>query len=471
MHSLDAIVADFRAQEQWLLSLITDPDGARFATQRTPAAYRRRDLERVARTADFMSFIGNPQRQLRAVHIAGTSGKGSVTTLIAALLTACGLRTADHVSPYLQLCLEKLRIDGQMIAPSEFAHLVREFRRLHGAWLQAGGDLRYGEAWVALTLLWFAHKRLDWVVMETGRGGRFDPTIVMPAELAVITNVAFDHVATLGPTLRDIAWHKAGIIRPNTPVLTAATQPEVLDVIRREAEQKRAPLFELDYRVNADGSLTVNGPYQQYDDVQLGPRAGFQNANAALAIAAVDVLAHEFGVALDGVVIERALRGVAVPGRFEQMQSDPVVILDSAHNPHKTQALAASVAARFPDRPLTVVMGVIARKEADGMVEALRPIADRFIATQPHVFGKPGQPPDRLAQRMRAIAPDALVTTADSINTALDGALGQAARDEIILVTGSIYLVGAARERWVPSGAQLRQAEQARHAASAPPAA
>jgi dihydrofolate synthase/folylpolyglutamate synthase len=452
--------ADFRAQEQWLLSLIRDPQGLRFNVPRSAAEYRQRDYERIERMAAFMAFIGNPQRRLRAVQVAGTSGKGSVTTLIAALLTACGQRTADHISPYLQVCNEKLRIDGKMIAPSEFADLVREFRRLYGAWVENGGDLRYGEAWVALTLLWFVHKNPDWTVMETGRGGRFDPTIIMPAELAVITNVDFDHVTTLGPELTDIAWHKAGIIRPNTPAITAATHPDVLAVIRREAAQKNAPLFELDYTANSNGLLTVNAPYTRYDNLDLNLSQGFQMTNAALAIAAVDMLAHDFDFELDNATIEQALTGYVVPGRLEMMQQSPLVLIDGAHNPHKMRALAESLQARYPNRRITTIIGMIARKEADGMVEAIRPITNRFIATQPHVFGKPGQPPEFLAERIRAIAPETNVTIAPDVQAAIDLALRDAQPDDIIVVTGSIYLIGAARERWFPT-ADLLQALEA----------
>ncbi|MCO5182693.1 MAG: Mur ligase family protein [Anaerolineae bacterium] len=459
MSSFASTLADFRAQEQWLLSLIRDPEGLRFNAPRSAAEYRQRDYERIERMAAFMAFIGNPQRHLRAVQVAGTSGKGSVTTMIATLLTACGQRTADHISPYLQVCNEKLRLDGQMIAPSEFADLVREFRRLYGAWGKAGGDLHYGEAWVALTLLWFVHKNPDWAVMETGRGGRFDPTIVMPIELAVITNVDFDHVTTLGPELTDIAWHKAGIIRPNTPVITAATHPDVLTVIRREAEQKNAPLFELNFNTNSDGTLTIDAPYNLYSNLALDLSEGFQVVNAALAVAAVDVLAHDFDFTLDNATIEHALSGCVVPGRLETMQASPTVIIDGAHNPHKMRALAESLRARYPDRRITTIVGMIARKEADGMIEAIRPITDRFIATQPHVFGKPGQPHEFLAERIRTVAPESTVATAPGVQAALDLALQNAQPNDIIVVTGSIYLVGAARERWFPTAELLQNLE------------
>lgn len=458
----DALLADYQAQLDWLLTLVRDPQGRRFLAPRPIAERQVLYQARLEKMRGFLNFIGNPQRQFRSVHVAGTSGKGSVTSMIAALLQACGRRTADHTSPYLQIPNEKLRLNGQMIAPSELGGLIEDFRPKYAAWLAQGGDLLYGEAWVALTFAWLAQQQPDWAVIETGMGGRLDATNVLPSSLAVITNVGYDHMQVLGETLAEIAWHKAGIIKEGGVVVSAESNPDTLAILQQEARSQHAAFHPLHATHHPDGAFTLHAPHHTYHLAL--PLAGtYQQANAALAIAAVDWLAgaHDFPLTLDH--IHTALDHFNLPGRFELVAERPQVILDGAHNQPKMQALAASLAACYPDRRLTVIIGLLYAKDAHSMLAALQPVARRFIVTQPHVFGKPALPPVALAQAARSAAPDCPVTMAPDVQAALDEALATADPDDIILVTGSIYLVGEARERWHPRLTLLRQLETAAH--------
>jgi dihydrofolate synthase/folylpolyglutamate synthase len=177
--SFEAILADYYNQIDALYSFITDPKGDRVFQEKHLETRQREHGERLARTTDFLDFAGNLQDQYQTIHVAGTSGKGSVSAMLAAILTAGGRRTGFHISPYLQICNEKLIINGQMVSPQNFAQSVRRFMDIHAAWVEADrafNDLRYGEAWVSLTYLWFAWQQAQWVVMETGLGGRYDPT-------------------------------------------------------------------------------------------------------------------------------------------------------------------------------------------------------------------------------------------------------------------------------------------------------
>lgn len=459
--ALESAIEEFRAAERWLFSLVTDPEGKRYFAEKTAAQREIEFAAQMARTADFLAFAGHPEAKFRGVHIAGTSGKGSVTQMVAALLRAAGARVGQHTSPYLQLPLEKLVVDGRWIRPSEFAQLVRDFRALHEQW-GAGwpnNRLRYGEAWVALTFMWLAQQQVAWGVVETGMGGRFDPTNALPAELAIITNVGWDHEKVLGPTLRDIAWHKAGIIKRGQTVVTAVAQPDLLAVVKGEAADKGARLLclgeDFDYEVTGDGMLAVSTPFGRFEGVHQAGRAGFQQHNAALALAAVAAVAPN----LTAEAASMALQSLAHPGRFEVVGTRPTVVLDGAHNPHKMAALAAALGTAFQGKKITAVLGAIVNKDVEKMLIALLPVVSRVVTTQPHVAGKPAIAADVLAQAVLRLAPGMEVVAADEVLAAVGLALAEAKADEVIVITGSLYLVGEARNYWFPVADLLRAAE------------
>jgi dihydrofolate synthase/folylpolyglutamate synthase len=434
----------------WLFSLVRDPSGRRFGEPKTAAEQRAHFEAQLQRTADFLAFAGHPEQGFPAVHVAGTSGKGSVTVMTAALLHSLGGTVCHHTSPYLQSYLEKLNTNGRWLPQERFDVLVGRLQAMHGRWEAATGQrLRYTEAWVALTMLWLAEEEPTWAVVETGLGGRFDPTNVLPAELAIITNVDWDHEQVLGPTLADIAWHKAGIIKPNQPVVTAATQPEVLAIIQQEAAEKNAPLYALGnhwrYSITPDEKLTVEAPFNRYVNINVAGM-GYQAHNGAVALAAVDVLGHTHGWRISAEQAEQVLAGVRFAGRLETVQENPLVILDGAHNPHKMATLVASLQAKYPNQKATAVVGSIAGKNGGAMLAALAPITARWVFTQPRVPGKPAIPPAELAALVGETA--ASVQTADTVQEALTAAL--TSPSDYILITGSLYLVGEARSYWYP---------------------
>lgn len=453
-----------------LYSLITDPTGDRVFQDKSDRLVQQEHGERLARTADFLDFAGNPQQQYRTVHIAGTSGKGSVAAITAAILRRIGLRTGLHVSPYLQLPVEKLVVNGQMASPGDFAESVQQLMQLRAEWVGANrafNDLRYGEAWVALTYLWLARQRVAWAVVETGLGGRFDPTNVITPELALITNVNFDHIKSLGPGLLDIAHHKAGIIKPGKPVVTTETNPEVIALFEREAAQQGSRLYVLgrDFDCSVvtqdrDGlTVEVQGPFNRYPDLRLNLPGGFQARNVALAVAGLDVLSGTGAFSMLPAEVAEAVAGVKFSGRMEMVQAAPPVILDGAHNPHKIEALANSIRAAYPQQRITAIVGMMRVKDADGIIAHLAPLVSRFIVTAPVVFGKRSFPPAELAALIRSVAPMVEVQVVESVKTSVEYALTTLPPEELLLVTGSIYLVGEARDHWFPRGELLAQLE------------
>ena len=469
MNHYDQIIADFRAQEKWLFSLITDPEGKRYFEKKTRETQEQELLEQLERTQAYLRFARHPERQFKSVHVAGTSGKGSVTTMIAAILKECDLRTGHLTSPYLQLPTEKLMYNGQPIAPSEFAQLVRDFRAIYDAWKEAGHvNLRYGEAWVTLKYLWLAKREVEWGVVETGVGGRYDPTNALPAQLAVITNVDYDHTKTLGSELSAIAWHKAGIIKEGQMAITAASKPEVLAVIEAEARQKGAtlhciesdPAFQL--TIHDSHTISLRTPFSEYKQVRIKAKGEYQIENATLAMAAVDLLAQQYPIRLTEEAMSRALANVTYPGRMEIVSNEPLVILDGAHNPAKMDAFVRSVRSSYPNKRIITVLGALLYKDVSKIIDILVPITDHFVATQPHVFGKPATPAHVLAQSIGDLSPKTAISYNEDVHQAIKDALAIANADDVILITGSLYLVGEARAYWYPTEELMRKSEMQR---------
>jgi dihydrofolate synthase/folylpolyglutamate synthase len=444
----------FRAAERWLFTLITDPKGERYFQDKSDEVRQQEFKEQIDRMVSFMDFCGHPENAFSSIHVAGTSGKGSVVNFLASILAAGGYKTGYHVSPYLQVCNEKLIVDRRMIRPSEFAGLVGNLRESYQAWVKENDRfeaLKYGEAWVALTYLWLAHQQVEWGVIETGLGGRYDPTNILQPRLAVITNVNFDHVEVLGETLEEIAWHKAGIIKPGGLAITAERGTEALAVIEAEAEAKGARLYRLgmewDYQVDGENILTVQGVHNQYPKMEIAARGVFQLENAALAVAGLDLLvgAGELELGIDAV--RNGLRA-DVPGRFEIIQRQPTVILDGAHNQHKARALADSLSAAYPGKKFTIVIGTLSIKDFSGIIRALAPLTGQWIVTQPKVFGKPAAPPEKLVETIRSLSPHAEISVIEQVADAIQLGLDQTSQDDLVVVTGSLYLLGEARGYW-----------------------
>lgn len=468
-HNWDQILADFNRQVKWLYTLISDPTGSRYFENKDQQTRLREFQEQLFRITDFLEFANNPHQRFYSVHVTGTSGKGSVAAMAAAILSQCQLRTGFHGSPYLQVVNEKLIIDGEMITPSEFIGLVGQFKTVCDAWAAATGGpyLLYTEAWMALACLWLAQRKVDWAVIETSLGGRFDSTNVLPSKLAIITNVGYDHVESLGPDLLDIAYHKAGIIKENGIVVTAATTESVLQVIQEEANQKNARLYRLgpdfDYtiqKMNSNGPLiSVQTPFRYYRDVNIAMRGTFQVTNAALAITAMDILAEENLVPLSEEAVRTALARLTFPGRMEIIQSRPLVILDGAHNLHKMQALVDSIRIIYPDKQITVIVGMLMTKDTQALIKSLLPVVSRFVVTKPNVFGKPALPPAALGAIIKDMAPTTEIHVVESVQDSIDLALRNLNQDELLLITGSLYLVGEARDYWLPREQLLKNIE------------
>jgi len=390
--------------------------------------YRQRAEFRLGRMQQMVAALGDPLGATPIVHVAGTSGKGSTATAIASILTAAGYRTGLHTSPYLQTATEKLQIDHQLIAGDAFATLVdTTLEHLE----RAGFQPSYGQLWMAMVLGWFEQEAVDVAVIEVGAGGRFDLTNVVHPMVSVITEIGYDHMDALGSTIEEIAWHKAGIIEPATPVVAAVSDAPALRVIEDIAGDLGADL----YRVT--------------------PAArDFQRTNEATARLAVDLL--EFDIDVDDVA--DGLAHDRVPGRVEIMQHDPPAILDGAHNPQKIAALVAWYQQNYPGTQPIIIAGFLDSKDLRGMLRRLTGIGSALILTEPHIANKPAASVETLVDIARDLGTAAPLHTEPDPQTAVAIGLDLARRTNTpLLVTGSLYLIGNVRGRWYPDDAVLLQ--------------
>ncbi len=403
----------------------------------------------LAHMRTLLDALSSPQRRFRSVLIAGTNGKGSTAATLASILSAAGHRTGLYTSPHLVRINERIRINGEQIADAEFAALHEE---VHAAaqHLVAGGELpwqpSFFEVLTAMAFLHFARKGVDLAVLEVGMGGRLDATNVVEPAISIITDIALDHQKFLGNTITEIAGEKAGIIRPRGVVVTLPQHPEANDVIgrtimERDARAVNAADYVPDFTPGANGpgnyQLTVMGS----PITVASPLSGrHQWRNLALAIAAAAEL-DRAGIRVRPQDIEHGIRETRWPGRLQAVRQDGRdYLFDVAHNPAGAWALRAALSERYSERPLMFVFGVMRDKAVAEIARILFPLAARVIAT-PAENPRSAEP-----EEIRAAATEtgADVICAANLSAALDHARSATEPHGVIVVTGSIYVVGEA---------------------------
>jgi dihydrofolate synthase/folylpolyglutamate synthase len=404
--------------------------------------------------------LGNPHDRLRIVHVAGTKGKGSTAAMLAAVLRQAGHRTGLFTSPHLCRVEERFQVNGVPISAPELVAILEDIERATTA---PGGRLEptFFEIATAIGFLHFRRRRVEAAVLEVGLGGRFDSTNVCTPAAAVITSISFDHVQQLGNKLASIAREKAGIIKPGRPVISGATAPEARGVIEAVSRQRRAPLSQLgvhftyDYGPGFVTPETVRRPQVQvrtaarlWPRMELGLLGEHQAVNAAVAVRTVEVLRHQ-GWHISDDAVASGLADVSWPARMEVVRRRPFVVLDCAHNVASAEALVATLLSSFPPGPRRLVFAGLSDKDLSGMLRVLAPHFAHAYLTR-FTSNPRGAPPEELAEQLRAVAPLAH-SVHGSPPEALDEALTQAGPDDLICVTGSVFLAGELRSRLVPS--------------------
>jgi dihydrofolate synthase/folylpolyglutamate synthase len=408
---------------------------ARPRTVEQMAAQRAVKLERMQRLLD---ALGHPERRFPSLLVAGTKGKGSTVAMLAACLQAAGYRTGRYTSPHLVNWRERTAIDGMPISTDAVVALAERIRPV-----ATDPELTTFEVGTAFAFEHFARSQVDVAVVEVGTGGRFDATNLVEPLVSVITPISYDHTATLGSTLAQIAWHKAGILRSGRTGISAPQVEEARIAIEREAQTIGALLEEVEreWRWTARGDhVRITSTHRDFDalDVQVRLIGDHQRDNATTAVGALHALDPHMPVARDAIVT--GLRDVIWPGRLQVLGQKPLIVLDGAHNAASAKVLMQAIEANFAFERLHLVVGLTEGKDAHGVLDALVPRADAVYLTR--------SAHERAAATAELAALVRTARTFDRATDALDAALASAREDDLVLITGSLFLVGEALVWW-----------------------
>jgi dihydrofolate synthase/folylpolyglutamate synthase len=429
----------FQSAQSYLLGLINEN-----ASRRMP--------NRLDRIHAFLEALGNPQDAYPTVHVAGTSGKGSTATMIAAALQSAGKRTGLHTKPHLTSVTERARVDGIAISEEAFGDLVGEMQTAVDAISFEHGRPTYYETLLALAFLWFARSEVDVAVIEAGVGGMLDGTNVLRPRVSVITNVAVDHTDILGDTVEEIARDKAGIAKHGIPLVSSVRHPGARRVIELACADAGAPFISVVDTATIEPrrgerygqSFAVVTPEDRYE-ISLPVLGSFQQENAATAIRALEQLAPDLRPAREQ--IEAGLARTVIPGRMEFFPSHPGVVFDIAHNPDKAAHLARALDETFPDRRFLFVMAIGESKDAAQVIQPFLALRGSFTFTSFSTAGRTSSRPQRLASITDELGGWGRAIT-DPVE-AFSIARRNAEADDIIVITGSTFIVAELRAWWM----------------------
>lgn len=392
------------------------------------------------RIRELLSLLGDPQKDLRFIHIAGTNGKGSCAAMLASVLRASGYRTGLYTSPYLYHFTERMQVNGVQICSEALAQCVEAVREKAEKMSEHPTEF---ELITATALIWFRNEKCDIVILEAGLGGRFDATNVIDApECTVLMNIGLDHTRILGDTVEKIAAEKAGIIKPGIPCIAYDQAKSVLEVFRSRCEELSSPLSVSDFSLIESEFDSLEGQVFSYHGKQyaLSLLGAHQRRNAAVVIETALIL-REKNWNIDQDSLEHGLYAAAWPGRFELCCENPFFIVDGGHNPQCAETVAESILHYFPDTRHVLLLGVLSDKDAATMASILDRAADEYVCTAP--------------DSDRALAPEALeavlklfgkkVTVCESVSDAVFTAKELAGPEGMVCATGSIYLAGSVR--------------------------
>lgn len=394
----------------------------------------------LATMEQILGALGNPQERFACVHVAGTNGKGSIASLLATILHRAGYRTGLYTSPHLVRFNERIKINGR---PIDDQGVITAYQAVKGH----HGDSReptFFELTTAMAFYAFAREKVDIAIIETGMGGRFDATNVIMPVLSIISNISVEHRMYLGNTLSEIAREKAGIIKPGIPVITGTRQKPALEKIRKIAISQQAPFYRLGehirIRKNGESTFSYAGIHHHWKKLQTCLSGDHQLANAALAVAACEILAEQ-GEKIDEVAVRDGLLNVQWPARLEIVAHSPTILIDGAHNLIAAKALADYLNTRFADKSITLVVGILDDKPHKAILKSLLPACDRVIVTRAET-GR-AFPPETLADAVAELGTTALVSP--TVGDAITLAMTKTNPDDMICIAGSLYVAGDAK--------------------------
>lgn len=397
-----------------------------------------------------LEAIGNPHKEIQAIHIGGTNGKGSTAAMIASVLQKEGYRVGLYISPHLIRFTERIKVNGKEIEKEEVSTLTEWMKeRIEETGITP--PFTFFDFTTAMAFHYFKEKMVDLSVVEVGLGGRLDSTNVIDPLLSIITNISKDHEEHLGRSLLSIAREKAGIIKKGRPLITAVTQPHVLRLFSRVCREKRTPLFRVgkDFRYQRceDGSFNYEGLHRKLWGLHLNLKGLHQITNATTALGALEVL-EDLGYPISIEAMVEGLKEVEWPGRLELVCQSPKVLLDGAHNPAGASVLKNALKEEFQYQHLILLIGMMKDKDMESVLRQLAPLADHVILSRPHT--ERAASPHLLKQILGQNGNKAEVI--EDLHEAITKGLSLAGGEDLFCITGSLYTVGEARAYFHPRG-------------------
>ncbi|HHU22139.1 MAG TPA: bifunctional folylpolyglutamate synthase/dihydrofolate synthase [Clostridiales bacterium] len=395
----------------------------------------------LSRTRQLLHKIGDPHRKCAFVHVAGTNGKGSVSAMLASVLTHAGYRTGLYTSPYLYRFNERMQVDGRPIPDNELMEITDKIKPHVLALEDSPTEF---ELVTAFAFEWFAQKQCDIVALEVGMGGRLDSTNVIESpECSVITNIGLDHTKELGGTLSLIAAEKAGIIKPGRPTVLYEQTPEVTQVVTEVCRQRNSELRIADFsriRITSDSREGQVFSYKDSGELRISLSGENQLKNAVLVLEVVEVL-RENGWNISGGALSHGLAEARWPARFEIVSRDPWFVVDGGHNPQGAETVAANLKNYFPQMRTILLVGVLSDKDYTQMMDILAPAANGFVAVAPS--NPRALPAAKLAKVLEKYGKP--VTACSSIKEGIETAVSAAGADGVVCSVGSLYMAGETR--------------------------
>ncbi len=393
----------------------------------------------LGRTRELLSKLGNPQKKLRFIHVAGTNGKGSTCAMLASVMQKAGYKTALYTSPYICRFNERMQINGVEIPDDRLAELTERVKPIAEGMADHPSQF---ELVTAIAMLYFLEEQCDIVVLEVGLGGALDSTNAIDCpECAVITTIGLEHTEYLGHTLPEIASAKAGIIKPNCDVVCYRNVPEVEEVFEKTCRENNARLVKADFDSIRPISHSLSGQsfaWRNYTSLRLPLLGAHQLRNAAVVLETLEVMCKKGWNISDEAVVS-GLAETKWPVRFEVLRTEPPVIIDGAHNPECAEALAANLREYLPDEKCVFLMGVLADKDYRQMLASLAPYAERFFCVTP-------PSPRALAADKLAELVNGMGIPAQSCGEVQAAAALALSCGKPVIACGSLYLAGTARD-------------------------
>ncbi|MEM4258988.1 MAG: folylpolyglutamate synthase/dihydrofolate synthase family protein [Candidatus Thermoplasmatota archaeon] len=392
-------------------------------------------------------LLGNPQNDLACIHVGGTNGKGSVCRYLTSILHHAGYTVGTYLSPHLERFNERILINNTEISSEELTQLIIKIKPCVELMKRQNKTPTFFEIVTALAFCYFQEKHVDYVVLEVGLGGRYDATNIAVPLVSVITNISLEHTNILGNSLESIAFEKAGIIKDNVPVVTASDR-KAREVIELVAREKKAPLIlvhdtqwkRLSSALN-NQEFFIHGTLKDYV-VRTSLLGEYQGENIALAIHAVEQLQLK-GVYLSDNDVIQGISQAVHPGRMEIFSSEPLIVLEGAHNPMGMEMLRKTLQQDFRYENLIVVLGILKDKDIDMMIQSIVPLADLVVLTKSN--NPRASEPEHIREKILGKGFNKTIHSTENIPSAIDYALQHAGKKDLICITGSLFTVGEAR--------------------------